>query len=331
MLIGLTYDLRSDYLAQGFPPEAAAEFDSDLTIDALEGVIRSLGHRTDRIGNGRALCSRLAAGDRWDFVFNIAEGLCGRCREAQVPAILEVYGIGYTFSDPLVCAATLDKAVAKRLVQAAGLPTPGFAVVTAPADLHSVKLDYPLFAKPLAEGTSKGITDRSVIDTPAMLEAACKSLLNEFHQPVLVEEFLPGREFTAAILGTGPSARVLGIMEIKMRLPGGPAVYSYETKERCEEFVRYSPLRAGSLYDEAAALALSCYRALECRDAARVDIRCDRKGKPSFIEANPLPGLQPGHSDLPMIAEQQGMNYAALIGSIIQSATTRLGIATNEK
>ena len=325
MRIGLTYDLRSDYLAQGYPPEVVAEFDSDETILALEQTIGSLGHQTDRIGNVRALCARLAAGDRWDLVFNIAEGLSGRCRESQVPAILEAYGQGYTFSDPLTCAATLDKAVAKRLIQAAGLPTPGFHVVETLDDIPRVSLAFPLFAKPLAEGTSKGITDRSVIDTPEQLNHACRRLLADHAQPVLVEEYLPGREFTAGIVGTGHAARVIGVMEIEIRQPSGAAVYSYETKEQCEQLVKYSRLDACPLRDEVNDLALKAYRALECRDAARVDVRCDRSGRPCFIEVNPLPGLHPTHSDLPMIATQEGISYARLIESIIRNAATRLG------
>jgi len=327
MLIGLTYDLRSDYEAQGYPPEAVAEFDSDETIAALEAAVRSLGHKTDRIGNARALCARLAAGQKWDLVFNIAEGLAGRCREGQVPAILETYQIKYTFSDPLVCAATLDKAVAKRLIQAAGLPTPGFCVVRGSADVAAVKLKYPLFAKPLAEGTSKGVTDHSMVETPSELAAVCRSLLELHRQPVLVEEFLPGREFTAAVIGNGPAACVLGVMEIEIGQPSRGAVYSYETKERCEQLVKYSALPAGPLHSQVADLALKSYQALECRDAARVDVRCDGDGRPSFIEANPLPGLHPTHSDLPMIATQQGMSYSGLIDSIITSAASRPGIA----
>ncbi|HEM45681.1 MAG TPA: D-alanine--D-alanine ligase, partial [Alphaproteobacteria bacterium] len=156
-MIGLVYDLRADYLAEGFGEEEVAEFDMDDTIDELERAIASLGYGTDRIGNAWALCRRLVRGDRWDLVFNIAEGLAGRSREAQVPCLLELYGVPYTFSDPLVCAATLDKAVAKTIVHAAGLHTPRFAVVRSVSDAALVTLPFPLFAKPLAEGTGKGI------------------------------------------------------------------------------------------------------------------------------------------------------------------------------
>jgi D-alanine-D-alanine ligase len=323
--IGLTYDLRKDYLALGYTEEDVAEFDSEETIAALDETLRALGHRTERVGNAWALAERLVAGARWDLVFNVAEGLRGRSREAQVPCLLELYGVGYTFSDPLACAVTLDKAVAKRLIGAAGLRTAHFHVAADLADLRACTLGYPLFAKPLAEGTGKGISERSRIDTPAQLAEACKALLDRFAQPVLVEEFLPGREFTVGILGNGASARVLGTLEIALceRPEGG--IYSYDTKERCEQLVRYTPAPAGALRASVEHLALQAYRTLECRDAARADIRLDRAGQPAFLEINPLPGLHPTHSDLPMIATQEGMTYRELIGSIVHSALVRLG------
>jgi D-alanine-D-alanine ligase len=324
--VGLVYDLRSDYLAQGYGPEQVAEFDSDETISAIEEAIRSLGYRTERIGGAKALCSRLAGGSRWDLVFNFAEGLAGRSREAQAPCLLELYDIGYTFSDPLVCAATLDKAVAKRLVGAAGLATPKFRVVRDLSGLGAVDLAYPLFAKPLAEGTGKGIDRRSRIESPHQLDAVCRDLLARLGQPVLVEEFLPGREFTVAVLGTGQEARVLGTMEIEVRDGAAPAIYTYDTKERCEQLVTYSAPARDALRRQVEGLALESYLALECRDAGRVDIRLDRSGRPSFMEVNPLPGLHPTHSDLPMIATQEGMAYRDLIGAILASACRRLGI-----
>ena len=325
LTIGLTYDLRSDYLAEGYTSEQVAEFDSDETLALIEQAIRSLGYATERIGNGRRLCQQLAAGRRWDLVFNIAEGLAGRSREAQVPCLLELYGVPYTFSDPLVCAVTLDKAVAKRLVQSAGLRTPAFAVVARPEDVAGLKLAYPLFAKPLAEGTGKGVDDRSRVSGPAELDRICRHLLERFRQSVLVEEFLPGREFTTALLGDGQDARVLGTMEFTIPSAGEQAIYSYDSKEKCERLVKYFPMPAGELRQEVEALALAAYRVIECRDAGRVDIRLDRDGRPSFMEVNPLPGLHPSHSDLPMIATQEGMAYGELIGSIIRSALARRG------
>jgi len=322
--IGLVYDLKKEYLAAGYSKEQVAEFDSEETIEAFDRTIRSLGYEVQRIGNARSLCSRLAAGERWDLVFNIAEGVSGRAREAQVPCILEVYGIPYTFSDPLVAAVTMDKAVAKRLVREAGLNTPDFLVVQQLSDLHDCSLKFPLFAKPIAEGTGKGIDRNSRIESMQELETICRSLLARFGEPVLVEEFLPGREFTVGILGTGPAARILGAMEIKFLKQTGSDIYSFEIKEKYEQFVSYAPLDDAILRGEVETLALGSYLTLDCRDAARADIRLDSAGRPSFMEINTLPGLHPIHSDLPIIARQEGMSYTELIGAIISSAMQRI-------
>jgi D-alanine-D-alanine ligase len=324
MIIGLTYDLRVDYENLGYDEEDLAEFDSEQTIILIDQAIKSLGYETDRIGNVRSLSSRLVAGEKWDLVFNVAEGLSGRCRESHVPSILEVYNIGYTFSDPLVCAITLDKGIAKRIVRDAGLPTAKFKVVESVEDIDHTFLEYPLFAKPIAEGTGKGINNNSRIESNDQLIQTCEYLLNRFAQPVLVEEFLPGREFTVGILGNGDDTYVLGIMEIEIPQDKKGAIYSYVAKEECEKLVKYLPYRKGSLHRQLEQLALKTYKALQCRDAARVDLRCDRKGVPSFLEINPLPGLHPTHSDLPMIATQEGMKYEELIGQIINNALKRL-------
>jgi len=323
--VGFVYDARDDYLKEGFSPEQVAEFDTESTIGAIAETLSGLGCSVQRIGNAKALAKLLVAGARWDLVFNIAEGLAGRSREAQVPALLELYDIPYTFSDPLVCAATLDKEVAKKIVRAAGIATPESAVVRNFDDIKKVSLDYPLFAKPIAEGTGKGVDGKSKITVPGQLENVCRNLLAQFRQPVLVEEYLPGREFTTAVLGTDENAKALGTMEFRIK-HGAPAEdYSYQVKELCEEFVEYFPMPKDSKRRQVETLALAAYRAIQCRDAGRVDIRLDAKDNPSFIEINPLPGLHPQHSDLPMIATQEGMTYPQLLASIVQSALDRNG------
>jgi D-alanine-D-alanine ligase len=241
-----------------------------------------------------------------------------------VPALLELYDIGYTFSDPLVCALTLDKAFAKRLVRDAHLPTPDFAVIENLSQMSDVSLKFPLFAKPLAEGTGKGIDKHSKIDSQKQLQDICRKLLERFDQPVLIEEYLPGREFTTAVLGNGANACVLGTMEFAIRKDAPAQDYSYQVKELCEQFVHYFPMTKGKLRSEVEDLAIKSYRVLECRDAARVDIRLDSAGRPSFLEINPLPGLNPTHSDLPMIAAQEGLSFKELIGIIINNALERL-------
>ncbi len=324
LTIGLTYDLKRDYLALGYKEEDVAEFDADITIDTIERTIAELGFKPERIGHVRSLCTKLAAGARWDMVFNIAEGVSGRSREAQIPCMLEAFDIPYTLSDPLVCAVTLDKAVAKRILKAEGLNTAGFHVVQCESDVAHVNLPFPLFAKPIAEGTGKGIDRASRITNSAELRAVCQTLLLKFNQPVLIEEYLPGREFTVAILGTGSKARVMGTMEVCFRPNANTTIYTYEVKENYTSFVDYHCPPRTPETEAVEKLALDAYRVLELRDAGRVDIRLDRHGIPSFMEVNPLPGLNPLHSDLPIIGKLVGMSYKDIIGSIIESARTRI-------
>jgi D-alanine-D-alanine ligase len=324
MLIGLTYDLRSEYLAAGYSRLETAEFDRPDTIDAIEAGLVGLGHAVDRIGHARELTARLLDGASWDLVFNVCEGLQGFGREALVPALLEAWRIPYTFSDPLVCALTLHKATAKRIVRDHGLATPDFALVDSAADIGHIDLPLPLLAKPVAEGTSKGVTASSVIRRRAHLRRLCVELLATYGEPVLVERFLPGREFTAGLIGSGPAARVVGTMEVILRPQADADVYSYRNKEHCEELVEYRLLEEPRLRENVEDLALRCWRALGCRDAGRVDIRCDREGRPQFLEANPLAGMHPVHSDLPIICGLRGIPYRDLLSAIVESASARL-------
>lgn len=330
MLIGLTYDLRQEYLDAGFGEEETAEFDRLDTIEAIENVLRDLGHETDRIGRVTTLVERLSRGDRWDLVFNIAEGLHGLARESQVPALLDAYQIPYTFSDPLVCALCLHKGMTKHVVRDLGLPTPNFAVVDDESDLQPVarasrpfpQLQFPLFAKPVAEGTSKGVREESRITSREQLVSVCRRLLNEFNQPVLVEEYLPGREFTVGIVGTGADAEVIGVMEVILLEGAEPEAYSYKNKKDWIGKLTYE-LAKGPIGEEAAHLALAAWRGLGCRDGGRIDVRADAKGRLNFIEVNPLPGINPELSDLPIMAGMAGWTYPRLIGRIVNSAIQR--------
>ncbi len=332
MKIGLTYDLRSEYLAAGYGEEETAEFDRDDTIEALEKTLAGLGHQTDRIGHARSLIQRLADGHRWDLVFNIAEGMYGIGREAQVPAILDVYGIPYTFSDPLVMALTLHKGMTKHVLRDAGVPTSDFVVVADPDDLHKVTFEPPYFIKPVAEGTGKGVTPDSIVRLREALGAACRNLMAAFRQPVLVEPFLSGREFTIGIVGTGPDARVLGSMEVVLLDAAEAEVYSYTNKERCEELVVYRRVDGGDpVVQQAEALVLEAWRVLGCRDGGRADVRCDSLGVPQFMEVNPLAGLHPEHSDLPILCTHLGISYPQLIQWILQSAQKRIRRSTPPK
>lgn len=321
--VGLTYDLRADYLAMGYSEEETAEFDRPDTIEAIEGALKELGYRTDRIGHIRQLAARLVAGDRWDIVFNVAEGLRGVAREAQVPALLDAYEIPYTFSDPLVLALTLDKGLTKRVLRDLGVPTTDFAVVGCEADVDRVRLNYPLFAKPIAEGTAKGIDVKSKIDGPRELREKCRDLLTRFRQPVLVEPYLSGREFTVGITGTGERATAIGTLEVVLK-PGAEAFgHTYHNKEHCEELIGY-PLADRASADEAERIALAAWRGLNCRDGGRVDLRCDASGRMQVLEINPLAGLHPTHSDLPILCSAVDLSYLDLIRRIMTSARERL-------
>ena len=323
MKIGITYDLRDDYLAEGYSAEETLEFDRADTIDAIEQTLQDLGYLTDRVGNIKSLVKRLAAGKRWDIVFNIAEGMEGLGREAQVPAILDAYQIPYTFSDPLVLSLTLHKGMTKHVIRDLGIPTPDFLVMEKEEDIDRVALPFPLFAKPVAEGTSKGITSASKITSRKKLFHICKTLFSTFRQPVLLERFLPGREFTVGIVGTGEDAVALGVLEVHLKENAEREVYSSVNKENCEELVEYC-LANDSMSEMVRCTALAVWRGLGCRDAGRVDLRADGKGIPHFMEVNPLAGLHPEHSDLPIICNLAGIPYHELIDMIMRSALKRL-------
>jgi len=326
MTIGLTYDLRSAYLAEGFSEEETAEFDRDDTVDAIESTLQSLGYHTERIGHGRQLAAALASGRRWDLVFNIAEGMHGIGREAQVPALLDMYQVPYTFSDPLVMSLTLHKGMTKHVIRDAGVPTSDFKVAGTAGEADSVTFAPPYFVKPVAEGTGKGVTPLSIVRSGKELASACQRLIDTFRQSVIIEPYLPGREFTTGIVGTGDQARVIGSIEVHLLENAEAGVYSYVNKEECESRVIYRLVRPADdpVVAEAEAVALSAWRVLGCRDAGRIDLRCDADGRPQFIEVNPLAGIHPEHSDLPIICNHLGIAYRDLIGWIVDSAAARI-------
>jgi D-alanine-D-alanine ligase len=322
MLVAMTYDLRQDYLDRGYGEEETAEFDSPVTIEAIDAALKDLGMRTERVGSLPSVVGRLADGARWDLAFNIAEGLYGFGREAQIPALLEGYRINCTFSDAMTLALCLHKGMTKRVLRDFGLPTPDFAVIESEADIERVRLGFPLFAKPVAEGTSKGITSSSIIEDTDTLRSFCMDLLGRFNQPVLLERFLPGREFTVGILGTGREARSLGTMEVLLGEKADQMLYSYDNKEEYEDRVTYRLVR-DAVREPVERVALASWTGLGCRDGGRVDLRMDEHGTPHVLEINPLPGLNPERSDLPILCGLAGISYKELIDSIVRSAMLR--------
>jgi D-alanine-D-alanine ligase len=329
MKIGITYDLKADLSGRpDLPDDFQEEFDSPATVEAIANVLRGLGHHVELLGDGRELLARLLA-DPPEFVFNIAEGQgVGRCREARVPAVLEMLGIPYTGSDPLTLAATLDKDVAKRLAASAGVAVPRGRTIE-PADSLSTQysvlstLTFPVIVKPAWEGSSKGIRGKCVVDTPPEAGKAVAALRTDYQQPVLVEEFIAGDELTVGVVGND-SPRVVGVMRVLPQRPEERFVYSLEVKRDWERRVRYEcPARLPPACLEAVErAAITSFRALGCRDVARIDFRL-REGTPYFLEANPLPGLNPDYSDLVILARGAGWTYEQLIGTILREAIAR--------
>ncbi len=319
MLIGMTYDLRSEYLAKGYTPEQVVEFDCDETIDAIAEALTINGHTVARIGSLPALMSRLLKYERWDLVFNIAEGIGGGAREAQIPALLDAYAIPHTFSRAEVLAVALDKALTKTIMRAHAVPTADFAVIRRQEDCAAIELPFPLFAKPVAEGTSRGITNKSLLHNHQEMEEYCEEYLAKMQQPVLVETYLSGREFTVGMLGNGPEAEVLGVMEVCFNAQADAQGYTFDNKQCYENRITYH------IVDEpaVAAVARQAWTALHCCDAGRVDIRMDGQGRPYFLEVNPLAGLNPSYSDLCILCRLQNLPYNWLIERIVTSAWQR--------
>ena len=323
MRVGITCDLRSDYDSKNLTEEDLAEFDREDTVLSIEGALAGIGFETERIGSIRNLVGHLSEGRRWDFVFNIAEGLFGFGREAAVPALLDSWLIPYTFSDPMTMGLTLHKGMAKHVMRSLGIPTPDFCVVQGQKDLEGFTLPFPVFAKPVAEGTSKGIDGKSRVEDMAGLRRRCRDLWFRYRQPVLVETYLPGREYTVGLVQNGESAPDAFIMEIHYRDPGQEKIYCFQTKENCEQLIDYSPAE-GATADLCVDLSRKTWTGFGLRDAARVDLRLDAEGAPSVMEVNPLPGLHPEHSDLPIMWAQEGLAYPELIRRIASSCLSRI-------
>jgi D-alanine-D-alanine ligase len=335
------------------PPSTAdvyAEWDSAETIDAVASALSAFGD-VIRIEANESLPERLRA-ERPDIVFNIAEGLHGTNREAHVPAICEFFAIPYSGSDPFTLSLCLDKARTKDFLTAHGIPNARYAVIEDEASLarllagemgsDSIVSAFPLFLKPVHEGSSKGITEKNFVRDRDELEAQARFLLATYDQPVIAEEFLPGAEFTCGVLGNGASAQVLPIVGMNFEsLPAGALpIYGYEAKwvwdtpdEPLDIFecpARISPALQRAIED----VVLRAYRILGCRDWSRIDVRLDAKGRPNIVEVNPLPGILPNPEDnscLPKAARAAGLGYDELIQSALRHAAERSGVTLRPK
>ena len=271
-------------------------------------------------------------------MFNICEGMHGRGREAQVPALLDAFQIPYIFSDTLLLALTLDKALTKRIVRDAGIKTASFQIVVpgyraGDSELWQLQAEtapYPLFVKPNADGTGKGITAKSLVHNKVELERAIDRIHAQFNQPALVESYLSGREFTVGITGTGKHATVIGVMEILLNDKADACGYTFDNKQEYESRVSYR-LADDDEAKRARIVALNAWNALGCMDGGRIDIRSNDKGEPHFLEVNPLAGLHPVLGDLVILSKMAGLSYADLLHRFIDSALARHGLPSATK
>jgi D-alanine-D-alanine ligase len=322
--VGFTFNVKRLAPDLNGEQDDEAEYDSPKTLQAIREAIASYGHEVVDLEATQDLPVQLAS-TPVDIVFNIAEGFKGRSRESQVPSLLELLDIPYTGSDPAALSVSLDKAVAKRVVRTHGILTPDYLVLNTGKERLPKELGFPLLVKPVAEGTSKGVTRRSVVRDEGELREVARELIGKYRQPALAEQYIQGREFTVGLLGER-RPRVLPVMEIVFLDRTDPTpVYSFEMKQDWNEKIRYDvPAKlAPREVDRLERAGREVFAALGCRDVARIDFRLDAEGRIFFIECNPLPGLTPGWSDLVLIAQAAGIEHRALIGEILSNAIRR--------
>ncbi|KAK2463105.1 hypothetical protein APHAL10511_004760 [Amanita phalloides] len=341
LIIALVYELLSTYLERGCSISECAELSTEKEIDGISSTLENLGHRVVHIPDIKCLVQQLAAGKEkeWSVVFNYAEGVYGVARESQVPALLEAYQIPFTFSDAGTTALCHDKGKTKMVLERYGIPTAPFSIVPYTEQTNYDKYassigSYPLFAKPIAQGSSIGIQPSSKIYDVTQVAIAVDDIKATFPgQDILIEKFLSGREFTVGILGNGKNGRVIGVREILWRRAQENSsepfddFATYGTKEH-PEWIGCRSIKADETDPQvkmASETAMQSWRVLKCRDAARIDIRYDEKGDvPYVMEVNTNPGLgDQCQSLLPQIAEDNGISYEMLLGEIVQNALDR--------
>ncbi len=329
MKLGICYNLKQETALTDSANwhDDDAEYEDRATIEALADALQAYsGNAVVRLPCDRHLPHRLES-EKMDLVFNIGEGWGGRNREAYAPTLFEIYGILYTGSDGLALSLTLDKVLAKKVMEAEGLPTPGYFVAQDPLDLKECRLPFPLFVKPCHEGTSKGIRNFSKVHDREALERVVEWVLTNYHQPALIERFIDGPEWAVSIMGNGPDCQVLPLAEI--RFTEENPFYSFECKTLVDEEVRCPAPVDPALGQRIKEIALKAYRLFGCRDFARLDLRIDETGEPYIIEVNPLPGLSTQYSLFPIQAAAAGLEYREMIGTIVEQALKRNGIRKN--
>jgi D-alanine-D-alanine ligase len=334
--VGLTYNLKKPVDSDtGQPEDFYIEFDDEATIDAIAEALGKGGCEVTKIEADEEAYSRFLSLEL-DIVFNIAEGIRGESRESHIPAILEMLGKPYTGSGPLTLAIALDKALTHQFLSINGVASPNFQVFSTPSQKRQRKLEFPLVVKPLAEGSSKGIRSNSLVKDEQSLKEQLSWVIDIYKQPAIVEEFLPGREFTVGLIGNDDPI-VLPIVEILLeKLPSGASpIYSYEAKwiwdvpEKPLDIFRCPADISDELEKEIRKTAVRTFKVLNCRDLCRMDMRLDEAGRPRILEVNPLPGLIPdpdAHSCLPEAARAAGFTYEQLICTVLWQALKRYNL-----
>lgn len=324
LAIGVLYNLKKGL--QGRTEDCEAEYDSIETVHAIQAALTQGGAQVYLMEAAPDLPDKLLQ-TPIDLAFNIAEGFHGRGREAQIPALLNMLGIPFTGSDETTLCLALDKALTKRLLATYHIRTPRYALLE-PEDARRLPpLRYPVIVKPNAEGSSKGISGASVVQSPQELRVLFRKNLALYGEAMLAEEYIEGREFTIGLLGNGRELRVFAPMEICYKQPtqGDFHVYDYTVKQDYQRYVSYAcPAALEAVQEQAMAkMARRAFEALGCRDFARADFRMAADGKIYFIEINPLPGLAPGYGDYPMLAAFCGVPYDTLVQSVALAAVRR--------
>lgn len=328
-MVGITYDLKSDWQRSGDDPiDAAAELDGDKTIQCLKTALEAGGHKVVLIGGACQLIDRKGRGDlKVDIVFNISEGFKGRNRESQVPALLDLYNILFAGADALTLGVTLDKVMAKKCFIAEGIPTARYFKANLEDDLLELNsIGFPLFVKTLHEGTSKGITQASRVENFEQLKIQVEHICHHYKQPALVEEFIKGTEFTVGVIGNNPPVAMPVVQyAIAGKTALGNEFYSYRhVAEKLVEHICPAPIDE-KLATQLQDLAVRAYKSVDCRDFGRVDFRVDEKGNPYVLEINPLPNLSPDDVFV-LFGKVKGMTYNQIINKIMDEALMRLGL-----
>jgi len=328
MWIGLSYDLKETVAEEQADDndDALEEYDSPETVELIAASLEAEGHTVVLLDGGREFLKNILR-EKVDFVFNIAEGRGNyRSREAQVPSILEMLNIPYSGSDPQCLTLCLDKPLTKKIVASAGVCTPRWRVINNRQELCQINgsdFPFPAIVKPAYEGSSKGIRFTSVVEGSKQAIEVIEDLLERYHQPVIIEEFITGDEVTLGIIGNS-QPNVLGIMRILPKRTDGYFVYSLEVKRDYLNLVNYEcPARLNrKVLQNLEASGLNAFMALGCRDFARLDFRVSSEGVPYFLEINPLPGLGT-HSDLVIMARELGWTHRELIAGVLNTALER--------